>query len=391
MKFDIYVKETEITIGNEKPFLTLGTVKDSDFRSQGLENETKGVVQWDKIRNNWIKSEPFIQFVTKKNIPIEMQSAPSGAYETLMILTSLYEIGDKTIIIDEPARALHPQLQRKISNKVFSNIKGDETPTFILITHSPYFITDFQKTTIWKCIRGEILPFDITLLEELKLSSKRNKNEKNAAKFLERIDSVTVLLFAERVLVVEGYYDRLFIKELDRKYVESFGLEKYNWDFIILGGKNQFPIVWKLMQQLKTDFLAVLDRDSAFSKHGDEVPEAKQYPAFTSSTIGSIASEFKINNDLEQFCDKTLLDIEQDEKLFEEFFQLLLRENIFVWKVGKLEDVIEKITNKKLDVEKIKKPEIIYDVVENLTSRISNYSLLQELVEKMNQIINRTI
>ncbi len=391
MKFDIYVKETETTIENEKPFLTLETVKDSDYSSQRLGNETKGVVQWDKIRSNWIKSEPFIQFVTKENVPIEIQDAPSGAYETLMILTSLYEIGDKTIIIDEPARALHPQLQRKISYKVFGNIKGDETPTFILITHSPYFITDFQKTSIWKCIRGEILPFDITLLEELKLSSKSHKNEINAAKFLERIDSVTVLLFAERVLVVEGYYDRLFIKELDRKYGESFGLEKYNWDFIILGGKDQFPIVWKLMKQLKTEFLAVLDRDSAFFKHGDEVLEDKKYPKFTSSTIGHIASEFNINNDLEQFYDKTLLDIEQDEQLFEEIFQLLLKENIFVWKVGKLEDVIEKITNEKLDIEKIKKPEIIYDVVENLTSRISNYSLLQELVEKMNQIINRTI
>ena len=128
-----------------------------------------------------------------------------------------------------------------------------------------------------------------------------------------------MLLFAERVLLVKGYYDRLFIKELDRKYVDSFSLEQNNWDFVILGSKDQFPIVWKLMKQLKTEFLAVLDLDSAFFKHEDEIPEDMQYLEFKSSTIGRIANEFKIKNDLEQFFDKTLLDIEQDEQLFEKF------------------------------------------------------------------------
>lgn len=378
MKFDVYVKEEPIRVTENYPKLIIGDVIRTTSTT-GYNEDIQKNVKWADIEENVIERAPLIQFTDSMNVPIEMHEAPSGAYETLMILTSLFERGDKTIIIDEPARALHPQLQRKVINTISNYLNEEIIPTYILITHSPYFINDFLRTQIWKCVYGKLIRFNISEIDDKEEESKRKSSEGKASKFLKRIDSVNKLLFSNKIMIVEGPNDKLFVEELGTNFPENFKLESNGWDIIELHGIRNLPIVWKLIKKLEVEALIVVDLDAAFpTANKTKGDTKKKYLPFKDSVLGKMLNEFKEQEELSKFLDKNREDVLANEQILNDFTKLLLEDNIFIWKLGSLEEVLEEIAGEKIRL-KSTSSEMIYRLVERIGTDFSEFEVLNDL------------
>ncbi len=384
MDFDVYIKDNSIQIKNEYPILKIGDVIRASSYRTARGDDTQKVVKWDDLVEDVIERIPLIQFIDSRNISIEIHEAPSGAYETLMILTALFERGDKTIIIDEPARALHPQLQKKVIKSISNYLKEEIIPTFILITHSPYFINDFITSQIWKCVYGKLIKFNISEIDKEDKTKKKKLTEKSAVNFLNKTDSVNKLLFSNRILIVEGSNDKLFIEELDTVFPDKINLESNGWDITELHGAGNFPIVWKLVKLLDVEFCFILDLDTAFPIPNKSKPNIeKEYPPFKKSIIGKMLKEFKTQGELNKFLDLTYEEVTKDIKLLNEFTKLMLEDNIFIWKLGALEEVLETLAGEKIRLRKANS-ETIYEMMQKIGKDFTKYETLQDLAKLLN-------
>ncbi|OLS25073.1 MAG: Chromosome partition protein Smc [Candidatus Heimdallarchaeota archaeon LC_3] len=378
LKFDIKAEKKIVILTSKQPIISLSSI-DIPGNTNSLisqwESESRKVLTWKKDEKEREELKISLQFLYDEKYPLEISDAPSGAYETLLILTTFFEFGSKTIIIDEPGRALHPQLQRKLVTEI-NKIEENDRPNFIVVTHSPYFIRNIENTLV-KCLgNGKISKINIDMFG--------NEDKNGVKRIIRRIDIFSPLLFANRTIFVEGPEDKLFIEELENKF-GIFNLEQNNWDVVAIGGKDFYPIIGKVSKKLNLQNVVIFDLDAAFPKEKRGKSDEKLITV-KMSTVYQMFNKIKnadaktkdFFNALSKFKDYDESSIINDGKL-EDLRNLLQSKGIFVWKEGRLEEVFDDINktrkiNKKVDLIEV------YDCVDKM-GEIENFSSLIKLKE----------
>jgi hypothetical protein len=181
-------------------------------------------------------------------VPIEFAGA--GASEALLLASVLGSQAAATVVLDEPAVALSPTLQRRVKNHL-----SRSDAQFIVLTHSPYILplgNDQNQVRIVRLEResgSATRPWivDSALLEKLskKLLAKGND----------------LIPFAWRVILCEGETDVEAVRVLAERI--DLDLDFLNIAVIDCGSRDNLPDYIAFCRALGIAFLALMDADSS--------------------------------------------------------------------------------------------------------------------------------
>jgi hypothetical protein len=124
---------------------------------------------------------------------LPMEFAGAGLWEALLLSATLSDSTGRTVVLDEPARNLHPTLQRRLLDEV----RG-ASGQFIVTTHSPYLVPTNSDSSTAVCrfalseaaTRAHFLPSD--------------DDDPRLRKVLGESADARALLFTHGVVLVEG-------------------------------------------------------------------------------------------------------------------------------------------------------------------------------------------
>jgi len=245
---------------------------------QGLEVDAVVLVSVDPLSGEDLE-EPMPQ------VPIEFAGA--GAWEALVLAYVLGRQTSSFIFLDEPAVALHPNLQRKLMSHLQTL-----SAQVVVITHSPYLFP-LDGDGHFRVVRFDRDDFSATLTEAvdesvmLKIVPKlrQSGNEK--------------VVFASAAILGEGTHDQAAVRTVAE--CRDLDLDGSNIAVIDCGSRNNIPDYVRFCDELGLPFLAVQDGDAsntsaaksaqavrnavAASKHGTLF----EFPENLESTLGGVA------------------------------------------------------------------------------------------------------
>jgi energy-coupling factor transporter ATP-binding protein EcfA2 len=128
------------------------------------------------------------------DLPIEFAGA--GVWEALLLSATLPESAGLVAVLDEPARNLHPTLQRRLLTAMRS-----APGQFILTTHSPYLVSTHQDSDLAGIVRFDTQN-GVTRAHHLAPAS--SPRTARLRKALGESADARALLFARGVVLVEG-------------------------------------------------------------------------------------------------------------------------------------------------------------------------------------------
>lgn len=192
--------------------------------------------------------------LTKQGTSFLIHAASSGEKEFLTYLFAIYALNvrDALIVIDEPELHLHPQWQASLLT-LFEQLSAETGNQFLLATHSPVFISPSsipyvsrvfskeQKSEIIR-LKGDDLPTDKHLFSIV--NSQNNER----------------MFFSDKVVLVEGFSDRLFFEAVFKKLGVWEGSNE-TLEIIEVGGKGLFLPYQKILTACRVPFMIIADLD----------------------------------------------------------------------------------------------------------------------------------
>lgn len=175
-------------------------------------------------------------------------------------------IGPKNLIlIEEPEIYMHPQMERKIADTLYSLAKTG-TVQVICTTHSPVFINMADShAALCRIVRGKI--GDSVLCqntEEIFTSSTKEDQKKRLRMILNFDPSVNEVFFAQRVVLVEGDTEVAVLSEA-ADLLEIFKGENYHFkrDTTIVNCRGKWTITafQEVLNKLKIPYVVIHDQD----------------------------------------------------------------------------------------------------------------------------------
>lgn len=163
-----------------------------------------------------------------------------------------------TILLEEPEMYLHPQAQRYFKNLLL-DLVDEQQAQVVISTHSPIFadMTRFRSIRIVRRT-SDTGTFVQRIDSEEDLEFLDHQLE--AAKLTQYFDTESSeLLFAERVLLVEGHGDRLAALEVAKKL--NVDLDAEGLSIIDCGGKNAIPFYARSCRALGIPCVILHDED----------------------------------------------------------------------------------------------------------------------------------
>jgi energy-coupling factor transporter ATP-binding protein EcfA2 len=180
-------------------------------------------------------------------IPIEFAGA--GAWEALVLASVLGEPSASVVVLDEPAVALHPSLQRQLGAHLL-----DAPAQFLVITHSAELLPLADATGV-RLVRLDRDDKNATRAWPVDEKCRVKMARKLMAKGNERLP------FAWRAILCEGQDDVEAIMTLTERM--GIDLRRRNIAVADCGGRDNIPdYVW-FCAELGLKYLAVMDADSA--------------------------------------------------------------------------------------------------------------------------------
>lgn len=217
-------------------------------------------------------------------VPIEFAGA--GAWEALVLSSVLGEPSASVVVLDEPAVALHPSLQRQLG----AHLLGAPAQ-FLVITHSAELLPLAGAADV-KLVRLDRDDKNATGAWPVDEACRAKMARKLAAKGNERLP------FAWRAILCEGQDDVEAIMTLAERM--GIDLRRRNIAVTDCGSRDNLPdYVW-FCSELGLKYLAVMDADSATPdalskaqavrdavnlRHGGELAE---FPVSLEATFGVI-------------------------------------------------------------------------------------------------------
>ena len=186
----------------------------------------------------------------------------SGFKRLFVILFYIFHPQYKIILIDEPELHLHPSIIRKF---LFVLAEKKLNNQIFLTTHHPTFIQADYLECVWRVARNENKSTSIYSLIDSKINLSRFAQEIN--------DDNSGMFFCDKVLLVEGVSDYIFMREILKKFYKK---EK-DVKVVYTGGKGTVDLYSNLCDQFKIPYAVMLDND-ALKSHS--LTKIKKYPFF---------------------------------------------------------------------------------------------------------------
>ncbi|MCI8470242.1 MAG: AAA family ATPase [Clostridia bacterium] len=220
-----------------------------------------------------------------------------GFINLFVILTSLYDAPpNSTIVIDEPEIALHPDVQRRLMERLEFHSK---TKQIIISTHSPYFINLNLLNNGAKIFRF------YKENENTSIYTVKNENIKNVNKLLNTIEQPYLqdikskeIFFLDKLILVEGPDDIYGYQSLFEKFNYKTSGSFYGWG---VGGAERIKHLLSILHDLHyKKIVVILDNDK--KELGEE--------------LSNLYSDYKvIVIDAKDIRDKEAPNIEKIERL----------------------------------------------------------------------------
>ena len=206
------------------------------------------------------------------------QSCGDGFINIFVILTAIYDANkNTTIVIDEPEVAIHPDVQKRLMERLLFHSKDKQ---IIISTHSPYFV-DLDIVTnggnIFRLCKenGNTHTYSISSNNIEKIKKLKNDAQQP---YLTYIKSKEVF-FLDKTILVEGIEDIFGYKNIFKKYNYTPRADFYGWG---IGGAERLKFLVPILQDLGyKKVFTILDGDKI--KLRDEM--SKQYPNYKFCTI----------------------------------------------------------------------------------------------------------
>ncbi|MGQ1341913.1 ATP-dependent nuclease [Acinetobacter baumannii] len=181
----------------------------------------------------------------------------SGLMHLVGILSALYDDEVKFLLIDEPEVSLHPQLQSFLLGEMLDVSINKRNKIVIIATHSPSMINIQSVNDLFSLVFCDDLDQPLKQLTN-EMGELQGRNIKSLVSRLGQEHKMT--FFCKRPLLVEGPSDVVICNALAAKlqmYLEASGCQ-----FLPVIGKDQLPIVYKLLVAMGKEPLILADADS---------------------------------------------------------------------------------------------------------------------------------
>lgn len=238
-----------------------------------------------------------------------------------------------TLCLEDPDRGMHPQMIERLKTMLHRH-RAAYNKTIVVVTHSPYFIdpVTIDKTHVFS--RQMTKKADYTC-------SVTNALQSDIMSSVSNIETLRVLLFATKVLLVEGVTDREVVQGIFTKYKSSMLARRrkntnYFWrdittyQIIPLGGFRSTTKVQEFCKLINLPCCCVWDLDTVVQKNKktNRIVDIKGI------------DEINFTNLKEKYDGKEISTFVNCDKDFDTVSKSLESKHIFIWRYGAIEDAI---------------------------------------------------
>lgn len=312
---------------------TLLTQKHRDQIDEELEREIVNFLTSPEVFRFKHKSDGhiFVQHNNSEEFPLLKTS--EGILEAKM--TSLLLANDKvkTLCLEDAERGMHPQMIERLKTIL---CREGRNKTIIVVTHSPYFIDTITVKNTHVFFRKT------TDDSNSYFCSVRNVANCSAVSNVSSIELLRTLLFATKVLLVEGPTDREVVQGIFTQWkrnmikssenkIEDMYKDITTYQVVSLNGCRNSKNVLSFCRQINLPCLCILDLD-VFVKSRVQNDTKVIYKFENLNHLSESTFQNYVGKELSEFSRS------EDSKLLSESMES--NDDTFVWRDGALEDMI---------------------------------------------------
>lgn len=198
-----------------------------------------------------ISEELFILSIEAEKKKIRpLRRMGEGFKRLFVILFYFFHPQYQLILIDEPELHLHPSIIKKL---LFILSEKNTKNQIFLTTHHPTFIQAKYLNHVWRISKNNNQSTVIHGFSEFGLDINRFIQEIN--------DDNSSMLFSDKVLLVEGVSDHIFMREI----IDRFYTKEKDIKVVYTGGKGTVDLYARLCKIFNIPYAAMLDGDALHS------------------------------------------------------------------------------------------------------------------------------
>lgn len=175
-----------------------------------------------------------------------LQRMGDGFKRLFVMLFYLYHPDYKIILINEPELHLHPSVIKKFL-KIITAKKTKKQ--IIMTTHHPTFVQAKLLPKTWRVTRNENHSTTVDKFNEKKIKIERFVQEIN--------DDNSAMLFADKVLIVEGISDSILMRSL----IDKFYNKTKDIKVVYSGGVGDIDLYENICKIFNIPYLIMIDGD----------------------------------------------------------------------------------------------------------------------------------
>lgn len=336
LEFDVMINRRIVTEESQDELVKIPPKYDMGMQAATWGNYN--LVGTSPKKRESIVDELIIRII-KGDFVIPLDFAAAGITESLLLLVALIDHERKTILLDEPALNLHPNMQRRIFELLKKSVSLNHNE-IILITHSPYMIDETRLQYTWRFINREDATKIIHLGREIEEISKDFEEKTKLS--LGKIETRSIL-FCRGTVLVEGLSDKIVVEKIDKHLSlqgKGANLEDNEWVVTDVGGKGSIGKFISFCQRLEVPYKVIVDYDALMecdAKINMEHGELKTSRIFLSLHKNGLLEPREIDN-LKKL-ESTLITKDQNknsrswypEQCFPELLKIVREHRIFVF------------------------------------------------------------
>ncbi len=227
-----------------------------DFSST-LEKHFKGIE---------INEELFLYNIYADEKSRSIKRMGEGFRRLFVILFYIFHPQYKIILIDEPESHLHPSIIKKFIQVLETRSTKKQ---IFLTTHHPSFVQAKYLPNIWRVTRNDKKSTALYGFYDKSLDLNRFVQEIN--------DDNSGMLFADKVLLVEGISDAIFMREMIARFYEK----ETDIKVVYTSGKGTVDLYANLCDIFNIPYAIMLDSDALYSS---SLQRVKRFPKFKRKT-----------------------------------------------------------------------------------------------------------
>ena len=209
-----------------------------------------------------INEELFLLNVYADNKVRPVERIGDGFKRLFVILYYIFHPKYNIILIDEPEIHLHPSIIKKFLWILEKNRFGNQ---IFFTTHHPTFVQAKYLFNIWRITRNEHNSTSVYGFYRKDVDLNRFVQEIN--------DENSAMLFSDKVLLVEGVSDAIFMREMINRFYE----EDKDIKVVYTSGKGSVDLYAKLCDIFSIPYAVMLDADALNSA---SLQRLKNFPRF---------------------------------------------------------------------------------------------------------------